>query len=557
MNWIRTNLPLVIAATLSIALHVFVLFPALGILGSNNSTTGNRNDITASSLEVDPQKQDEGSKLYRAASSARKTLQERRDRDRALTPEELERRRQEEEAALVKLGIDESNATTMNWIGYAEYEQHLAELAEVEQAAYRLELAAGSRGSAVSTVAPSEPAPTVATSPNPSSLPLPAAAAGRVTSTPTNLVTQPTPEMASPTPATPPTETALVQGNSIEIARPLPPAEPPVTAAQPPDAATSATNAPPTSSGPDGSTPVEAPGETPGETPRETPSETPPVEPRIEPTTAPLEPLPPTPLLPKDPADGTKPVPPTDPLKPTDPLTQPRTDPTTEPDPSLVDPSKSLDPAASGVAPNALPRETINPIADSPKPPLDAPAATIPLNQNAVASTQAAANPTTDNAVTIATGTQGGGVDGPQPIDGAQSAPTPPSPAGAPGDSRSARGELSDRESDPTSIIDVPMANWQNGKPLAAKGITLKPARPRFTTLNYVDGVGRNPIGELVLGRDGVPQIARVVRSTGNPGIDDAIKSALFKWRASGKELEKLKPGQTITIRLRIIMLQD
>ena len=170
MNWIRTNLPLVIAATLSIALHVFVLFPALGILGSNNSTTGNRNDITASSLEVDPQKQDEGSKLYRAASSARKTLQERRDRDRALTPEELERRRQEEEAALVKLGIDESNATTMNWIGYAEYEQHLAELAEVEQAAYRLELAAGSRGSAVSTVAPSEPAPTVATSPNPSAL---------------------------------------------------------------------------------------------------------------------------------------------------------------------------------------------------------------------------------------------------------------------------------------------------------------------------------------------------------------------------------------------------
>jgi TonB family protein len=81
--------------------------------------------------------------------------------------------------------------------------------------------------------------------------------------------------------------------------------------------------------------------------------------------------------------------------------------------------------------------------------------------------------------------------------------------------------------------------------------------RPRFTTLNYVDGVGRNPIGELVIGRDGVPQTARILRSTGNPGVDEAIRSALFKWRGSGKALDKLAPGQTVTIRLKLIMLQD
>jgi hypothetical protein len=101
------------------------------------------------------------------------------------------------------------------------------------------------------------------------------------------------------------------------------------------------------------------------------------------------------------------------------------------------------------------------------------------------------------------------------------------------------------------------MSAWRNGKPLAAKGIELRPVRPRFTTLNLLDGIARNPIGELVIGRDGVPQVARIVRSTGNPGVDEAIRSALFKWRASGDQLEKLKPGQTVTIRLRLVMLKD
>jgi hypothetical protein len=35
----------------------------------------------------------------------------------------------------VKLGIDESTESSMTWIGYDEYEEHLAALAETEQAA--------------------------------------------------------------------------------------------------------------------------------------------------------------------------------------------------------------------------------------------------------------------------------------------------------------------------------------------------------------------------------------------------------------------------------------
>ena len=37
----------------------------------------------------------------------------------------------------VELGIDESTASTMTWIGFEDYQEHLAALADVEQAAFQ------------------------------------------------------------------------------------------------------------------------------------------------------------------------------------------------------------------------------------------------------------------------------------------------------------------------------------------------------------------------------------------------------------------------------------
>ena len=37
----------------------------------------------------------------------------------------------------VELGIDESTASTMTWIGFEDYQEHMAALAEVEQAAFQ------------------------------------------------------------------------------------------------------------------------------------------------------------------------------------------------------------------------------------------------------------------------------------------------------------------------------------------------------------------------------------------------------------------------------------
>ena len=84
----------------------------------------------------------------------------------------------------------------------------------------------------------------------------------------------------------------------------------------------------------------------------------------------------------------------------------------------------------------------------------------------------------------------------------------------------------------------------------------LQTVKPRFLTLNLVDGVRFNPIVELIIGRDGVPQHVVIARSSGNASVNEAIRSALFKWRASGKQISELKPGQTVTIRLKLIMLQ-
>lgn len=547
MQWLRANLPITLALGLSLALHLLVVFPALGVFGGLGGRAGDLDSaqpVRRESPDGDARGKDKGKEkgddrekaAERAAENSRRTLQERRDRVRNLPPELRDR---EEE---VRLGIDESTAVTMNWIGYDQYEQHLAELAEVEQAAYRLQAASGSRGTASPLLPPAQPSPSVAVSPNASDSGLPAAAAGTDAATPTNLVSQPTPEAASPAASSPPSEATTARGSDPELARPLLAPEMPAMSRPEPDRGGPAEDAP---NSQDPSLPSAA-------------SNPATDDPRRDPSTTPDDPVVPSPTTPRNPADGTKPAPPVpDPTK-TDPRNDPRTDPTQEPRPSETDPSKVLNPAAPGAAPDAPPRDAIDPASTTVKPPQDA-----PVDQRDPNAPRDAAidptkqNPAGDPSVLPTNGAQGGGVPGAQPTEGESRTPAPPAPSGDPGDTTAKSGELSDRESDPTSILEVPMTSWRNGKPLASKGIELKPVRPRFTTLNMLDGIARNPIGELVIGRDGVPQVARIVRSTGNPSIDEAIRSALFKWRASGKQLEKLKPGQTVTIRLRLIMLAD
>lgn len=549
MQWIRANLPITLALALSVALHLFLVFPALGVFGGHwggpeFDGTSDVADLESAradgSDERDPRDMsaDKARAAQRSAENARRALQERRDLERR-APEELKERED-----LVRLGIDDSKAVTMNWIGYAEYERHLAELAEVEQAAFRLQAASGSRGTASPLVPPAPPS-TVAMSPSPSATDSPAAAAGSDSTPPANLVSQPTPQPASTQPGAPPLETAARTGADAELARPLPPPE--ATEQLRPN------QSPSTPETPAQQTATSAPTSDERTGPQESPVGPSPTNETQPDASAVPDPTP----QPTQPDNSARPAPPVENPVRTDPSAEPRDDQTTAP-PAAIDPSRPRDPAPSGIAPNAEPRAESDPNATTAKPPIDAPRS--PDQASAVSEStreQSTSNPAGDQSVSPAPGQRPAGAPGAQQSDGAQTTPTPPSPAGEPGDSQSKAGELSDRESDPTSTIEVPAALWRTGRPLAARGIELRPVRPQFLTLSRISGIARNPIGEIVLGRDGIPQVARIVRSSGNPGVDEAIRSALFKWRASGAPLAKLRPGQTVTIRLKLVMLED
>jgi outer membrane biosynthesis protein TonB len=127
--------------------------------------------------------------------------------------------------------------------------------------------------------------------------------------------------------------------------------------------------------------------------------------------------------------------------------------------------------------------------------------------------------------------------------------PTPPTPPAEPDPA-----DKSDRESDATSTIDIPLDQIKLGKPIARQGLELRPQRPRFTTLTLLTAAPANPLTEIDFDRRGVPTDARVVRSSGDRRIDHAVESSLFRWRARGKRLADLKSGEVITIQIRIVI---
>ena len=536
--WIHRNLPIVLATALSLLIHMAVLFPLIEIAGlgrhdgeSTKTSLGRAMPgLKGPTRDLEREKAKER-RLERERQMQRKLNIRRIQReDEQKKPEEKkpeERTPEQIREEKVELGIDESEAVTMNWIGYAEYEKHLAALSEVEQAALRLEASSGAGGTASPTLPPAPPSTTVAMSPNPSDVPLPASAGGPDLPQETTVLAPGSVDPASPPVATAATEPAVVAGSDAERARPaqLPEQDDaarvkPIEGEKAPERAPAEEALPPAPKGSDPTVPPSA------ESPR--------TDPDAGATTAPK------------PADP----------KAIDPNADPTTNPAELPDPSLIDPTKKLDPTKPGASDVVAPRENADPTLESPKPPLDAPT----KDGEARAATERAEQTApgeggeTDQASPNA---RGGGIKGPEVVSGAASVPTPPSPAGAPGDARASDGALSNRESDASSIIDVPMQNWRNGRPLARKGITLQTFKPKFNTLNIIDGIAFNPIVELVIGRDGVPRQVVMARSSGNPSVNEAIRAALFKWRATGKQIEQLKPGQTITIRLKLIMLQD
>ena len=140
----------------------------------------------------------------------------------------------------------------------------------------------------------------------------------------------------------------------------------------------------------------------------------------------------------------------------------------------------------------------------------------------------------------------------PAPLEPAPPEPAPvqPQPAGQP-------GVQSDQESDATSTVEVTMEQLTLGRPLAAHGLQIKPRKPVFTMLTLLTAVPANPTAELRFRRDGKPARVRLLESSGDPRIDEAVLNSLYRWRAAGKKLRELERNETIPIRIRIMLRRN
>jgi hypothetical protein len=384
-------------------------------------------------------------------------------RENAATEDPAESVAQPPLADELTLGLDQPPNTSVTWIGYDTYQEHLARLSETEQAAFKTEEDAG----AAQPPMASEPAPAG----EPEAADEAAEAVAIEPPTPTAPMQEPPPEVQ---PSEQPTPAEAAPPNPLEVS-PQPPSPAPLEPAES-DPMEPAISEPPPE--------LEDPSLTPG------PPELPPVDadrPPVDPVPDALEAIP---------------VPPSDPNAVAEFL------------------NRVLEAImASENTQEQLPRD--------PQPP---PASTPGPTQPSESEPREAQVPP-------------------------GSTPSPPSSSpGAPSQQPPAPGETSDRESDPTSIVNVPPENWKLGKPLAAQGLDIRTRRPRFDELTRITASPRNPVARVTFDHKGVAVKVALLVSSGDHRVDEPVINALYAWKAKGDKIDRLKEKQTVAIEIRIIL---
>lgn len=142
----------------------------------------------------------------------------------------------------------------------------------------------------------------------------------------------------------------------------------------------------------------------------------------------------------------------------------------------------------------------------------------------------------------------------PRPAQPSASQPQEQSIAADDQGTRTDPGDAADKQSDPSSIIEVTRDQWRLGKPLAAQGLELRPQRPEFTVLTMLTAAPANPLCRIVFGRDGVPVEAAIVQTSGDARVDEAILASLYRWRASGAPLQASDPDSRFEVRIMILL---
>ncbi|MHC5114194.1 MAG: hypothetical protein ACYTGP_07180, partial [Planctomycetota bacterium] len=142
----------------------------------------------------------------------------------------------------------------------------------------------------------------------------------------------------------------------------------------------------------------------------------------------------------------------------------------------------------------------------------------------------------------------------PQPQAPPGKEPTPSETDGSDPEAEPLPGQEAERDTPATSTLEIPLDQLKLGTPIARKGLELRPKRPRFTTLTLLSASPCNPHVEIEFGKNGKPVECTILRTSCDQRIDHGIKSSLFRWRAKGEDLDKLKEGETLKVRLTILL---
>ncbi|MGH7244359.1 MAG: hypothetical protein ACREJD_13185 [Phycisphaerales bacterium] len=127
----------------------------------------------------------------------------------------------------------------------------------------------------------------------------------------------------------------------------------------------------------------------------------------------------------------------------------------------------------------------------------------------------------------------------------------PPTPAT--GGQSKQKGIRSDRESEAFSkkVIDSPN---RDGRVQAGKGLNIITRRAEFTNTTLMTAPPRDTMVRISFQKSGTVKRAEFVNgsATGNPNVDDPLMNAIYRWRASGKDLNVLASEETLSVTVRV-----
>lgn len=129
-----------------------------------------------------------------------------------------------------------------------------------------------------------------------------------------------------------------------------------------------------------------------------------------------------------------------------------------------------------------------------------------------------------------------------------------PRPRSAPGSPNAEPGEASDRESIASSTRRMEgVFVSRNGRIEVGEGLEVRTERPRLTLLNSLTLAPVPPLMEVVFRKDGTVSSVTVLQSSGSDtGIDEPVRSALYRWTASGRILDELPDREDSKVILKV-----